>query len=368
MNRPLGVGFVIDRLRPGAGTENQLILLLRRLDRSRVRPHLFCLVDDPELGALDLGDTPRVILKVPSLRRSLLPGAARLRDAIRRHRLALAVVFFRDASIVGTLGARWGGAAVIGNRRNLGYAHARGDRAIWRTINRFTHGIVANAEAVRAAVSALEGVDPVKITVIPNAVDGERYRPGNADRAVLGLPEEILIGCVANLRPVKGVDLLVEAFGRAFPGVPGVRLVLVGEGGEMEALRRRAAGLGVSDRVVFLGRRDDVPEILRALDVAILPSRSEGSSNAVLEYLASGLPVAAADVGGNRELLEDGELGILVPPEDVPALAGALRALVEDAGLRRRLAARGRRAVEGRYAVEPVVERWTRYLEAAAGR
>ncbi len=366
---PVRAGFVIDTLAPGAGTENQLILLLRHLDRSRVRPSLCCLWENAALARLGL-DVPVLTLDVHRIAgRKGARGVARLRRWAKQESDVL-VTFFRDSNIVGTLAGRAAGVPVVSSRRNLGYWHNRRELAVLRVLNRMTHRFVANSEAVRDHTAATEGVDPARIEVIYNAIDVERFRPPEDGerrdiREGLGLPvDPFLIGCVANLRPVKGHGSLITAFASVRRRLPDARLVLVGGGSEEMRLRALAHGLGVSRDVVFLGPRHDTADLMRAFDLQVLPSISEGFSNSLLEGLACGLPCAATDVGGNRELLADGTLGRLVPPKDVRRMGDAMVELALRDDLRRELGEASRRHVLLNFAIPVALDRWHRLLES----
>jgi glycosyltransferase involved in cell wall biosynthesis len=282
------------------------------------------------------------------------------------------LTFFRDANIVATLGARWAGVPVVSGRRNLGYWHTPREIRILRFLNRFTRAFVANSEAVRSETARREGVSRECIRVIPNAVDTERFHPaapGERERIRVRLgfaATAPLVGCVANLRPVKGHEVLLDAFAAACAHLPEARLALIGEGPAEASLRERARALGILDRLHFLGLRDDVPDLLRAFDAAVSASHSEGLSNALLEAMASGLPTVATSVGGNTELLEDGLLGTLVPPGDPAAMAIALRDLLTSPDRCRRLGAAARDRVRSRNSPDSVLDAWYRVIESTA--
>jgi glycosyltransferase involved in cell wall biosynthesis len=277
---------------------------------------------------------------------------------------------------VGTLGSRGLGVPVVGARRNLGkgYWHTSSELRLQRFLNRFTAAWVANSEAVRRYTLEAEGVPPERMAVIPNALDLGRFHPLSAGvdrreaRRRLGLPDGLLLICVANLRPVKGVDLALEAFASIAGSIPEAHLLLVGEGEEHAPLRARAESLGLDRRVHFLGSREDVPELLRVADVGVLASRGEGSSNAVLEYAACGLPVVATAVGGTPEWMEASQGGRLVPGGDVNALSAAMAELAGDPALRSGLGAAGRAYVERHHGVEPVLAAWIEFLTTVAAR
>ncbi len=374
--RPLRVGFVIDTLAPGAGTENQLLLLLRTLDRRRVSPHLCCLWDHPALATLDTG-CPVTVLGFHRLASAAgWRGFRAFRRWVKTERLDLVVTFFRDANLVGTLGSRSVGVPVLSNRRNLGrgYWHTPWELAKLRVLNRMTERFLANSEAVRAYTAEAEGVPRDRIERVYNAVDAERFRPRSPEeraglRRDLGLPAEaLLVGCVANLRPIKGVDVLVAAWERVAAELPGARLVLAGEGPDRPALEAAARRAGTLDRIHFLGPCSDPAPVLGALDLAVLPSRGEGFSNALLEYGAAGVPAIATRVGGNPELIRSSDHGRLVPPEDPAALAGAILELGRDPALRSRIGATVRRTALEEFQPGVILEDWVRVLEKTARR
>lgn len=185
--------------------------------------------------------------------------------------------------------------------------------------------VVAVSEALRARVIDL-GIDPARVIVQRNCVDGDRFRIADpvAARRKLGLPPESpLLLYVGNWVPEKGVEVLVQAMSRV--RALGAELILVGGGPLEPALRAAARASGIADRVRFIGRRphDEIPAWMAAADAVVLPSYREGCPNVVLEALASGRPVVASRVGGVPELLDDAR-GALVPPGDPAALAAAL--------------------------------------------
>jgi glycosyltransferase involved in cell wall biosynthesis len=179
---------------------------------------------------------------------------------------------------------------------------------------------------------------------MPNAVDA-RFRPGDgaAARRLLDLPPcGAVVGTVARLAREKSVGDFIDAAAR----LPGVHVVVVGDGEERSRLRRRAAALG--ERVRFLGARDDVEAILPAFDVFVLSSLREGEPIALLEAMATDVPCVATSTTGSREIIEPTGAGLLVPPGDPEALAAAVARVLAEADLRRRLVEAGRRAVTAR--------------------
>jgi glycosyltransferase involved in cell wall biosynthesis len=173
---------------------------------------------------------------------------------------------------------------------------------------------------------------------------------------------------LGRLHPQKGFDVLVEALGR----VPDAALVIAGEGDERAALEAQARRLGVEDRVVLAGYRDDVPDLLAAADAAVFSSRFEGSPLSVIECMATGTAIVATRVGGVPELLEDGEQALLVPPEDARALAAALGRVIAEPELRERLGNAARARQRSEFAIDPMLDRvidlYERLLHRAESR
>ena len=147
------------------------------------------------------------------------------------------------------------------------------------------------------------------------------------------LPEEIIIGAVGRLDPVKDYTTLIKAFASLTNSYKNIKLMIIGNGPEEDNLRKCVEHAGIKDRVAFLGRKDNVNEILKAMDIFVLPSLAEGISNTILEAFASGLPVISTNVGGNPELVRDKETGFLFQSGDVEGLTMLLRKYIESSKL-----------------------------------
>jgi glycosyltransferase involved in cell wall biosynthesis len=215
-------------------------------------------------------------------------------------------------------------------------------------IARRSAAFVAVSNEDRRRMIEIERIPPDAVTFVPNGIDALPPGDGARVRRELGIPPEApLVGAVAVLRPQKGLDVLVRAAAEAAREVPALRLAIAGEGPERARLEALASELGAADRVMLLGHRSDVPDLLAALDVAASSSWFEGSPLAMMEYMDAGLPVVATRVGGVPDLIDDGVQGRLVEPGDAGALARAIVELVSD---RERAAEMGARARERRRA------------------
>jgi glycosyltransferase involved in cell wall biosynthesis len=234
----------------------------------------------------------------------------------------------------------------------------------------------AAAVAISGAVADCVGPSAAgRVRIMAPAVDLERFRPGPADpevrRRLSSSASDPLVGIVGRIDPEKGVDLLVEAVA-ALGGAAGrARLVVVGtsgldSGGYRERLEADAGRL-LGDRVRFVGRTDDVPATLRALDVLVNASAAEPFGLSVLEAQACGVPVVASRSGGVTDFLTDGENALLVPPGDAGALAGALERVLSNPDLAARLAARGRAGAEEGHGIESFADELAGLYRSLAG-
>jgi glycosyltransferase involved in cell wall biosynthesis len=232
----------------------------------------------------------------------------------------------------------------IGSRRDLFIPERRpAQERAQRLAYEFAHVVVANSEAA-AQWLRREGVPSRKIRHIPNGLH-IRQRVGRANRTGV-------ITTVANLRPGKGHEILLEAAACVVQRHPGVRFQIVGDGPRREELERRAVALGIAPHVTFLGHRDDVADILEGSEIFAFPSFMEAAPNALLEAMAAHLPVVATRVGGIPEVLADEHNGLLVPPRDPRALADAILRLVRDPPLAARLAEAAWQTVVSRFSFD----------------
>jgi glycosyltransferase involved in cell wall biosynthesis len=331
------------------GAERQLVERLRRHPRG-FEPLLAC----SELSGKFLGPVRALGIEpfVAPLRGLAHPSAlgaiAKLAKYMRDRQVELVHSHDFAMSALGLVAARIAGARIIVDRVDLG--HLRPGFGPWhRRLEAFTarHAdlVCTNADAVREVCIREEGCDPARVAVLRNGLDlrhfdAEATRPGGP------LPQGRLVAVIANLWPVKGHRVLVEAAVLLRDRFPDLRFVCAGEGfAEMAHVRRRIRELGLEERVVLLGHRTDVPWILARSTAFTLCSSAEGLSNAVMEAMAARLPVVATAVGGNPELLGDGR-GVLVPYGDPQALARALARVLDDPEAARCMGRRARAFVE----------------------
>ena len=209
-----------------------------------------------------------------------------------------------------------------------------------RLTDRLAHGIVVNCEAMRVHMIEDEGARPELLHVCLNWIDIEHYRPMPSLRPEPITGASLVIGVVSALRPEKGLLTLIDAFAEVRDALPGLKLLIVGDGSMLPALQERAREHGLGSQCVFQPAVADVREWLREIDIFVLPSYSEALSNSLLEAMASGCVAVASRVGGNPELVLDGKTGLLCRPDDPGDLARMLRALIGAESLRSHLSER----------------------------
>ncbi|WP_404379868.1 TIGR03088 family PEP-CTERM/XrtA system glycosyltransferase [Caenispirillum salinarum] len=373
------VVHVVDRLGVG-GMENGLVNIINGTDPARVRHAVVCLRAAGAFQArLTRGDVPVIVLgkkdgKDPAAYLRLWSLLRRLRPDVVHTRNLPAVDMVVPGRLCGAsvvIHGEHGRDAVEEDGANRRYNRLR------RAVSPLVDGYVAVSRDIQRWMTGTVGLPAAKVRHICNGVDSRRFRPlseaGAGTRGPLPAPEgfagpdQVVFGTVGRMQTVKDQVTLARAFCRAVDAMPDgrrrLRLALIGDGPLLAECRAVLAEAGVSDLAWMPGARDDVPALLQGLDVFVLPSRTEGICNTILEAMASGLPVLATDVGGNPELVTSGETGLLVPPSDPEALAGAMIRHAGDAALRRRQGAAGRAQVLERFALDVMVEAYLRTYE-----
>jgi L-malate glycosyltransferase len=347
-----------------AGTESQLLALIRGLDRRSFAPSLVLLNGAGEHSrSLEPADCPILRLSVTKLFSvNALSAAKRLRAFWREHRPHIAQIYFHDSAYFGVPVAKACGVKrVVRVRNNLGYQQTRKHRLMSRVLRPWVSGVLTNSELGRAAIATMDRMPAERVTVIENGVDLERYcwSPSPLEGEGLGVRGTV-VGTVANLRPIKNIDGLMRAAVRVVERFPHARFEVAGDGEQRAELEKLHAALGLGERFVLRGSVSDIPGFLRGVDVAVLPSHSEGMSNALLEFMAAAKPVVATAVGANPKLLAGG-CGVLVPANDEAALAGALCEMLSDPAARTRYGSAARAKVEAEYSRPAMLRRFERF-------
>ncbi len=359
--------FIIDSFEQG-GSERQALQLLRQLHTSgKCNVHLACLqnrgslrIEADQLGIGEILEYPLTSFYDLNFTKQL----GRLRRYIKANNIDVVHTHCFYTNIFGMAGAFLSGVAarVTSKGETDGFRTPMQKRAE-RGSFLLAHRVIANCLVVQNQLIR-EGVSPDRIVQHYNGLDLDRLKVQTGltrDEALrsFGLPTGVNDGgrrfcsIVANLHnPVKDHPLFLRAAARVRAVVPDAAFVIAGEGDLMPGLRAQAAQLGIEEDVFFIGRCEDVGKLLFASDIGVLSSKAEGFANAILEYMAAGLPVVATAVGGVSEAIVEGETGFIVPSGDEELLAERIIQIFNDPERARSMGALGRTIVEERFSCE----------------
>ena len=308
---PRDVVYVIASMITG-GTQTHLLQVFTFLDRARYRPRLFCLRDGGDLisAARALDVDVQTFGMAASLRSPRdFVGLARMVAALRRIRPAVVHAYLLRGNFFAALAARLARVAVVvTSKRGLHEPRGVAERFAVALSNRLSDVITGNAPAVLDFTRAIEPAANRPLEMIPSGIDTDRFDPAatRSLRDELGLGDAPVVGTAITWRPRKGFRMLFEAFATVRAALPAARLLVAGEAEWADDPGALADELGIRDAVALLGRRSDMPRVLATIDVFVLPSESEGMSNALLEAMAMARPSVATSVGGNSLVIVDG--------------------------------------------------------------
>jgi glycosyltransferase involved in cell wall biosynthesis len=362
MSPPLNIMHVMTRI-PVGGVENQLLQVLRTYDRTKLNPLVVSLSDKGNIGQeIEAEGIELVCLNKlgHQFRPSMVDDLARIMSERKIHILR---THQYHANFYGRLAARRVNVpCVVASVHNIYTRDRKLHRRLFnRYLARYTDKIVAVSEPVRADILKYDRVAPEKITVITNGVDVTRFADvdGAPVRDELGLPEDaFVVGTVGRLTEQKDQKTLLEAASR-LKNIDDVRVIIIGDGPLMEELRSLSVRLGISDRTVFTGMRRDIPALLAAMNVFVLPSLWEGMPNALIEALAAGKPLIATDIPPFRAIIDSTDVAMLFPERDARSLAGAIERLQADPGLCEHLGMAARERAISRHSIQNTVDRYS---------
>ena len=360
MSEPVPLLFVLPAL-PVGGAERQIASLIRALDRGRFRPLVAC---QHALGpvAEEIAATGTPVSLLSDGRRSDPAFLFRLAALMRRERIRLVLSHGFSTGVVARLAAVAAGVPV-----RILAEHSTGERDMTPMRHRI-NGLLAPlgtawisvARGQREYLTGTKRIPPRRLHVIPNGIDPAPFGSRDARAAVRRgweIPESAPVaGILAVLRPEKDHKTFLLAARFVADEIPAARFVLVGDGPLAEDLKREASVLDLASRVVFAGRRDDIPAVLSAIDVSVLCSTDvETFPMAFLESMAAGLPLVGTRVGGLPEMIDEGTNGRLVRPRDPRGLADAMREILADPAHARALGEASRRRVTAEFSLAAMV-------------
>lgn len=343
------------------GLEKLVLDLTTMLNRNGFNACICCLDKFGELAIQAKNKKIEVILikKLPGKDVSL---PIRLGYVIRKKKIDIVHTHNMSPLFYGTLGARLAGVPVVINTRH-GREKKHRSSLIWNMNDR----IVVISEDAKQQMLKWNSMNSQKTKVIFNGIDVNEYSDEEESTNIkksLGIDSShLVIGTVARLSPEKDQKILIKAFSQALSKCANARLVIVGDGqlrGQLEGYCRK---LGILNNVLFLGFRQNIPQLLSIFDIFVLSSLTEGISLTLLEAMAAKKPIVATHVGGNPEVVVDGLTGLLVPPKDPDKMANAMLKILQNPDLAKRMGAAGRKRVEEKFSLDRMVREYEKLYE-----
>jgi glycosyltransferase involved in cell wall biosynthesis len=342
------------------GAQEHLFSLLSRLDQTRYDASVVALSSGSAVRKLQRAGVDVTVIDEPDDADAIRALTALLADVqpdvIHTHMYRADVVGTKASIALAEMGRR---RPYLVSTVHSSRVRSAEDRELIRQLTPSMDQLIAVSKSIERKITD-EHRTGAPVRLIYNGVDLERYDhqdPCCTLRDEYGMePGSQIVGVVARLEPEKGHQTLIEAWPDVLKKVPGAYLLIVGEGSRRDYLEQLAAAHKVAHRVVFAGRRDDVPAVTAALDVAVLPSWREAQGLSVLEAMALSRPVVASDVGGIPEMIEDGVTGLLVEHDNPTALAAAIVRLLTDHVFADTIARAGHDLVHDRFCIELMVK------------
>jgi len=337
MTEKKNILWIIDGLGMG-GAERLMVPYLHHLDRTRFTPRVCVLQEkngNPMAAKIEQLGVPVDLLPIPKLRTP--SGIPQLRRYMQQHQIDLVHTQLEFANILGTLAARWQHIPVVCTLHtfdDLDQADrsAWHIRLMWAVLRRFSNRIIAVSEEIRQHHLRLARFSPDRTVTLYNGIDLSRFQQQATDvRTGLNIPQDApLLLTVAVLRQPKGIQYMIEALPSILTAVSNAYYVVVGDGAYADALQQAAMQHGVADRIIFTGVRHDIPDLLAASNIFVLPTLLDALPTVLIEAMAAGKPIVASGVGGVPEIVEDGRNGLLVSPAQPQELAASCIQLLQN--------------------------------------
>lgn len=349
--------LVLDQFPASSGGAERIALRQAALlPKFGYRVSLLTFFAHPSSSCLVAPPCPTYLLPLKSTHdRAAWQAAAVLRTFLARENVRIVQTFFESSDLwAGMITKSASDAKLVWSRRDMGILRDGKHRLAYRMLAGMPDAVLAVSEQVRRHAIEVDGVAPERVETIYNGLDLAQWS-GQAGPRREGGP---VITTVGNLRRIKGHDVLIDAAAIVCRQTPGARFTIGGEVLEPEyfvALQQQVARLGLGTNVGFVGGVRDLSRHLAGADLFVLPSRSEGFSNAILEAMAASLPVVATDVGGNAEAVRSGITGLIVPPENAEALARAMLEILSDPQRRAAMGAAGKTAVAQKFTTDAMM-------------
>jgi glycosyltransferase involved in cell wall biosynthesis len=365
--KPVNILHVISTLHVG-GVENQLATIVGKYDRKKLSPLVCSLSDKGEIGG-EIEESGIEVISLNKLGHRFNWTTVRdIYNLIKARDVKIVRTHQYHANLYGRLAA-WLAKVpcVVASVHNV---YTRDRKLHRRIINKFLSGftdrVVAVSEAVKRDILKYDHLMDDKVTVIYNGIDTQRFSDTNRNsmRAALGIsPEAQVIGTVGRLTIQKGQKYLLDAVAMLRKKFPQIALLIVGDGPMRDELSNHIKALGIDKNAILVGTRRDIPRLLSAMDIFVLPSLWEGSPNALIEAMAAGKPVIATDIPPIREIINLDKVGILVPVEDSKAIASSIELLFNSKTLAETFGKSAKERVFSDFAMNITVNKYVNLFE-----
>lgn len=354
--------LVVDQFSKNLGGGERIVLKLAALlPRYGYRASILTFSADPATPALESAHCPVYLLPLERTYDSnALKGALALRRFLKQQKIQIVQTFFESSDIwAGFVTKSLSDAKLIWSRRDMGILRGRKHEVAYRLMAGLPDAVFAVSELVRQHCIEVDHIDPDRVQTVYNGLDLADWDISSQSAHP---QDKLLVTTIGNIRHVKGHDVFIRAAAAIAPRFPNVHFSIAGgilEPSYFEELQTLVRNLNLGDRFHFAGGITDLRGHLSAADIFVLPSRSEGFSNAIVEAMAASLPVVATNVGGNAEAVQNGVTGLIVPTEDPAALAAAISQLLADPAKAKAMGMAGKQRVAERFTTDAMMMQTT---------
>jgi len=365
--QPVPILYMTDDLDIG-GAEQVMFTLVESLPKHKYRPIVCSLENGPLVQRLIQKNLKIVIL--PKKRPYDMMFLLKLIHLIRKERIKIIHSHSLISSVYGWIAAKSTHTPLVITLHGKSLFNLKRGNNLFPFLAKHCSKVICVSKDLEKEMKR-RGLSTKKLVVIYNGINLEKFykrKPTNNLKKELDFnPSDLIVGSVGTLRAVKNYDCLLESVPQVLNKFPNTKFILVGDGPLKNILQKKAETLGISNSVIFLGQRNDIPRILSIFDLFVLPSVTEGISIALLEAMATELPVVATCVGGNPEVVLDNKTGLLIPPKDPDKLAKAIISLLGDKDKRLTMGKEGRKRVEKRFSIQTMVKQYGELYRSLLG-
>ncbi len=369
----INILIITDVFKKIAGSERNIVQLLHGMDQTRFHVYVACFYSGEVAQAMRAEG-----FQIYGLRRGGIYSIKGMKNIIflykliRGEKIDLILTYHEGSDFLGLVLSTLCAVPIISNRRDMGFKTRLPHRVAYRFLGRYFDGVITVSNAVKNEVINKGWFKAGKVWSIHNGINVEGYAHDVDRESVkqsIGIaPGKNVVGVIGNIKRIKGIRYFLHAASLICAKNPDVEFVLIGydlreAGDSLADMKLLANQMKISDKIHFLGERNDIADLVSIFDVAVISSLSEGFSNVLLEYMASARPVVATDVGGNREAVVHGETGLLVPSENAQRLADGIEVLLENREIALRYGLAGRGRVEKDFSLKGMIGKYEKICE-----